>query len=62
MNRWRAPHGEAGATALEYALLIGGIAAIVVVAVFAIGAITRGQVGSVCDSWRTAANDTSICR
>lgn len=58
----RRVRGDAGANAVEYGLIIAGIAAIIAVAVFAIGAITRGQFSSTCDAWRSAAADTSICR
>jgi Flp pilus assembly pilin Flp len=62
MKPMRISTRDDGATAVEYALLIGAIAAVVVIAIFAIGAITRGQVSSVCDQWSTAANDATICK
>lgn len=61
-TRLSQPVDDTGANAVEYALLIGGIAAVVAIAIFAIGAITSGQFTHTCDAWRSAANDTSICR
>jgi pilus assembly protein Flp/PilA len=61
IRRWI--HGDdAGANAVEYGLLIAGIAAVIAVAVFAVGAITKGQFTSTCDAWRSAAADNSVCR
>jgi pilus assembly protein Flp/PilA len=51
-----------GATAVEYGLLIGAIAAVIAIAVFAVGAVTKGQFTSTCDAWRSAAADNNICR
>jgi pilus assembly protein Flp/PilA len=53
---------DAGATAVEYGLLIGAIAAVIAVAVFAVGAVSKGQFTSTCDAWRSAAADNNICR
>jgi pilus assembly protein Flp/PilA len=53
---------DTGANAVEYGLIIAGIAAIIAVAVFAVGAVTKGQFTSTCDAWRSAAADNSICR
>jgi len=60
--RRRIRGGDAGANAVEYGLIIAGIAAVIAVAVFAIGAITKGQFTSTCDAWRSAAADNNICR
>jgi pilus assembly protein Flp/PilA len=44
------PRSERGASAVEYGLLIAGIAAIIVVAVFAVGGIVNGTLfGETCD-------------
>ena len=51
---------DRGASAVEYGLLIAGIAAIIVLAVFAIGNITDGAFKDTCvkyDSAMTAAVD-----
>ncbi len=40
---------ERGASAVEYGLLIAGIAALIVVAVFALGPILKDAFGDTCD-------------
>ena len=50
-----------GASAVEYSLLLGAIAAVIVLAVFALGILTRGNYGSACQNWNTAANTTGGC-
>ncbi|WP_372734005.1 Flp family type IVb pilin, partial [Nocardioides sp.] len=50
-------HDEAGASAVEYGLLIAGIAAIIAVAVFAFGG---GSNGMFQDSCKTIWEDTSV--
>ena len=46
---------ERGASAVEYGLLIAGIAALIVVAVFALGPILKEAFDSTCDT--IASND-----
>ena len=41
---------ERGASAVEYGLLIAGIAALIVVVVFALGPLLRDAFGSTCDT------------
>jgi pilus assembly protein Flp/PilA len=41
---------ERGASAVEYGLLIAGIAALIVVAVFALGPVVKGAFEDTCDS------------
>lgn len=41
---------ERGASAVEYGLLIAGIAAILVVAVFALGPVVKGAFSTTCSS------------
>jgi pilus assembly protein Flp/PilA len=41
---------ERGASAVEYGLLIAGIAALIAVAVFAVGRISGQQMGDGCDT------------
>jgi len=61
MTRLRAAlRRDGGASAVEYALLIAAIAAVLAVVVFALGSITRGQYVSTCVAWDTAAG-TSGC-
>jgi len=40
---------ERGASAVEYGLLIAGIAALIVVAVFALGPLLQDAFGNTCD-------------
>ena len=51
----RAKNEERGASAVEYGLLIAGIAALIVVAVFALGPIVRDAFDKTCDT--IGAND-----
>jgi pilus assembly protein Flp/PilA len=58
-----AKNEERGASAVEYGLLIAGIAALIVVAVFALGPVVKGAFEDTCSnivtSDATAANDAS---
>ncbi|WKN50024.1 Flp family type IVb pilin [Nocardioides sp. Arc9.136] len=47
---------ERGASAVEYGLLIAGIAALIVVAIFALGPMVQGAFEDTCSS--IASNDT----
>jgi pilus assembly protein Flp/PilA len=49
MNARLAKMEERGASAVEYGLLIAGIAALIVVAVFALGPIVREAFEDTCD-------------
>lgn len=40
--------GEAGASSVEYALLVTGVAAVLIAAMIALGADVSGLIGSVC--------------
>jgi pilus assembly protein Flp/PilA len=51
----RAKADERGASAVEYGLLIAGIAALIVVAVFALGPVVKEAFNKTCDT--VAAND-----
>jgi pilus assembly protein Flp/PilA len=51
----RIKNAERGASAVEYGLLIAGIAALIVVAVFALGPIVRDAFDKTCDT--IASND-----
>jgi pilus assembly protein Flp/PilA len=46
----RIKNEERGASAVEYGLLIAGIAALIVVAVFALGPIVRDAFDKTCDT------------
>ena len=52
---------ERGASAVEYGLLIAGIAAIIVVAVFALGGITDGAFKDTCVRYDDAMQATVSC-
>ncbi|MBC9732156.1 Flp family type IVb pilin [Nocardioides sp. zg-578] len=49
---------ERGASAVEYGLLIAGIAALITVAVFALGPIISEQFNDTCRSIKTGAAST----
>jgi pilus assembly protein Flp/PilA len=50
---------ERGASAVEYGLLIAGIAALIVVIVFALGPIVRDAFEKTCDEIASGDNITS---
>jgi pilus assembly protein Flp/PilA len=50
---------EEGASAVEYGLLVALIAAVVVVAVFALGSLVRNTFQDTCTSIETNGNSTS---
>jgi Flp pilus assembly pilin Flp len=48
-------HGDdRGASSVEYALLIGAIAAVIVAVVFTLGRLTHSNISTVCTAWNTA--------
>ena len=50
MQKLEARRDEKGASAVEYGLLIAGIAALIVVVVFALGPIIRDAFDKTCDT------------
>ena len=50
---------ERGASAVEYGLLVAGIAALVVIAVFALGPIVREAFSDTCDAIVAGGEDIS---
>ena len=50
LNAHKARMDERGASAVEYGLLIAGIAALIVVVVFAFGGVLTNIFSSTCDS------------
>jgi pilus assembly protein Flp/PilA len=52
---------ERGASAVEYGLLIAGIAALIVVAVFALGPVVRDAFESTCDVIGSNATPATDC-
>jgi pilus assembly protein Flp/PilA len=53
-------HRDEGASAVEYALLVVAIAAVIAAVVFGLGILTKGNFTSACTNWDTAAG-TSNC-
>lgn len=54
---------ERGASAVEYGLLVAGIAAIIVVAVMALGPVVKEAFADTCDSIKSgASNMTATCK
>lgn len=47
------PRSETGASAVEYALLVVAITAVLVIVAIAVGELTGGQFEEVCDKWNT---------
>jgi pilus assembly protein Flp/PilA len=52
---------ERGASAVEYGLLIAGIAALIIVVVFAFGGVLNDVFGTTCNSVGTHAGVSSTC-
>ena len=52
---------ERGASAVEYGLLIAGIAALIVVAVFALGPVVKEAFTDTCTSIQTGGSTTAQC-
>ena len=48
--------GEEGSSAIEYSLLVTGIAAVLVLVILAVGGQTLGLFGRTCDSMRTGSS------
>jgi pilus assembly protein Flp/PilA len=55
LNAQKAKLDERGASAVEYGLLIAGIAALIIVVVFAFGGVLNTIFDSTCDSVGTSA-------
>jgi pilus assembly protein Flp/PilA len=55
------PHQERGASAVEYGLLIAGIAAVIVIATFALGGVTDAMFNHTCDELDAAASTSATC-
>ena len=59
LNARRAKMDERGASAVEYGLLIAGIAALIVVIVFAFGGVLRSVFTDTCTEVATSATNTN---
>ena len=58
INARMAKMDERGASAVEYGLLIAGIAALIVVVVFAFGGILKNIFGNTCNSVGASSGQT----
>jgi len=56
-----AKRNEDGASAVEYGLLVAGIAALIVAVVFLFGGMVSNVFGSTCNTIKTSASITSSC-
>src|SRR3954453_10363293 len=61
LNARLAKMDERGASAVEYGLLIAGIAALIVVVVFAFGGVIKGIFQKTCNSIGTSSGGGSCC-
>jgi len=61
LNARRAKLDERGASAVEYGLLIAGIAAVIVVIVIALGGQIQNAFSSTCDNIATSSAGTGTC-
>ncbi|MDO9496679.1 MAG: Flp family type IVb pilin [Nocardioides sp.] len=52
---------ERGASAVEYGLLIAGIAALIVVAVFALGPVVKEAFTDTCSEIQSGGSTTATC-
>jgi pilus assembly protein Flp/PilA len=59
--RQRNERPETGASAVEYALLIAGIAAVITVAVFLLGGTTDSMFTETCSEFDSAASASASC-
>jgi pilus assembly protein Flp/PilA len=56
------PHrGEDGASAVEYGLLVAGIAALVVAVVFVFGGVIKGAFQTTCNTVKTGSGAAKTC-
>jgi len=52
---------DRGATSVEYSILLSLIAAVIVLAVAAVGADTAGGFTSACQAWDSATGGPGVC-
>ena len=53
--------GDDGASAVEYGLLVAGIAALIVIVVFALGGVIKGAFSKTCDVVSSGTGGSSNC-
>ena len=56
-----AKRDEDGASAVEYGLLVAGIAALIVIVVFALGGVIKGAFSKTCTAISSGASTGSTC-
>jgi pilus assembly protein Flp/PilA len=54
-------NGDAGASAVEYGLLIAAIAAVIVVVVFALGSVVKSKFSNTCKGVNGTASGSATC-
>ena len=55
------PRRERGASAVEYGLLIAGIAGLIVIAIFALGPVTKELFTDTCDTMKAEMPASATC-
>lgn len=55
---WRRPRGDSGASAVEYALVVGGIAAVLVTVVFLFGRFVSDGFTGTCEAIQAQVQGT----
>jgi pilus assembly protein Flp/PilA len=61
LNAQKAKMDERGASAVEYGLLIAGIAALIIVVIFAFGGVLKGVFDDTCSSVNNQGNSGGTC-
>jgi pilus assembly protein Flp/PilA len=59
--QFASPRDQRGASAVEYALLIAGIAAVIVIATYALGGLTDTMFTNTCSEFDSAASASATC-
>jgi len=60
-TRRSAAGSDAGASAVEYALVVVAIAAVIVAVVFGLGVVTKGNFSKTCESFNAAQGTSTAC-
>jgi pilus assembly protein Flp/PilA len=61
IRMWFSRSDARGASAVEYGLLIAGIAGIIVIAAFALGPLTQEMFSDTCNQVQSEASMTTTC-
>lgn len=54
-------HNNRGASAVEYAVLVAGVAALIVLSVMSLGSVVQAAYKSYCDVYTSASGTTASC-